>query len=325
MTPLREGLFNRRRKQYYWVHYRLTVAPRKASRRQRRTRYPIVKLISYQLDRGPRVAALRGNDIIDIQDADLNLPSCAKILLAQGPEAIGRAERAIVAGSPVAGPVTRLPPIPSPEKIICIGLNYADHARETKATVPSCPVVFNKFPTALLPHEGTVRLPRLSTQVDYEAELVLVIGRGGRHIPRSEARGHIAAYTCGNDVSARDWQKNKPGGQWLSGKSFDTFAPCGPWMVTGDEIPEPGHLGVRLRLNGQVMQDSNTVELIFPAEELVSYISGFCTLKPGDLIYTGTPGGVGMGRQPPVYLKPGDVTEVEIERIGVLRNRFEAE
>ncbi len=225
----------------------------------------------------------------------------------------------------MAGPVTRLPPIPSPEKIICIGLNYADHARETKATVPSCPVVFNKFPTALLPHEGTVRLPRLSTQVDYEAELVLVIGRGGRHIPRSEARGHIAAYTCGNDVSARDWQKNKPGGQWLSGKSFDTFAPCGPWMVTGDEIPEPGHLGVRLRLNGQVMQDSNTVELIFPAEELVSYISGFCTLKPGDLIYTGTPGGVGMGRQPPVYLKPGDVTEVEIERIGVLRNRFEAE
>ena len=154
---------------------------------------------------------------------------------------------------------------------------------------------------------------------------MLVIGRGGRHISESDARGHIAAYTCGNDVSARDWQKNKPGGQWLAGKSFDTFAPCGPWMVTADEIPDPGKLGIQLRLNGQVMQDSNTAELIFPVDQLVSYISQFCTLHPGDLIYTGTPSGVGMGRQPPVYLKPGDVTEVEIERIGVLRNRFEGE
>ena len=226
---------------------------------------------------------------------------------------------------PVVGPFTLLPPIPSPEKIICIGLNYADHARETKATIPECPVVFNKFPTALLAHEGTVRLPRSSQQVDYEAELVLVIGRGGRHIAPADARGHIAAYTCGNDVSARDWQKHKPGGQWLAGKSFDTFAPCGPWMVTADEIPEPGKLAIKLRLNGQVMQDSNTAELIFPVDELVSYVSSFCTLHPGDLIYTGTPSGVGMGRTPPIYLKPGDVTEVEIERIGALRNRFEAE
>ena len=204
-------------------------------------------------------------------------------------------------------------------------MNYADHARETKAAIPSCPVVFNKFATALLPHEGTVRLPRESQQVDYEAELVLVIGRTGRHIAESDARGHIAAYTCGNDVSARDWQKDKPGGQWLSGKSFDTFAPCGPWMVTADEIPDPGKLGIQLRLNGQVMQDSNTRELIFSVDQLVSYISQFCTLHPGDLIYTGTPSGVGMGRNPPVYLKPGDVTEVEIEGIGVLRNRFEGE
>ena len=225
-----------------------------------------MKLISYQNDRGPRIAALRGNEIIDLHDADPALPSCPKALLAQGPEAIGRAEKALAAGRPVTAPVTWLPPIPSPEKIICIGLNYADHARETKAAVPSCPVVFNKFPTALLPHEGTVRLPRASEQVDYEAELVLVIGRGGRHIPQDEARSHIAAYTCGNDVSARDWQRNKPGGQWLSGKSFDTFAPCGPWMVTADEIPEPGKLAIKLRLNGQVMQDSNTAELIFPVE-----------------------------------------------------------
>jgi len=284
-----------------------------------------MKLMCYQDDRGPRIAGLRGSEIIDLHDADPALPSCPKAFLAQGPDTIGRAERALANGRPATAPVTWLPPIPSPEKIICIGLNYADHARETKAAVPPCPVVFSKFPTALLPHEGTVRLPRASTQVDYEAELVLVIGRGGRYIPLSGARSHIAAYTCGNDVSARDWQKNKPGGQWLSGKSFDTFAPCGPWMVTADEIPEPGKLAITLRLNGQVMQDSNTAELIFPVDELVSYLSQFCTLHPGDLIFSGTPGGVGMGRQPPVYLKPGDVTEVEIERIGILRNRFEAE
>ena len=284
-----------------------------------------MRLIAYQTDRGPRVAGLRGEEIIDLHDADPSLPSCPKALLAQGPEAIARAENALAAGKPVTGPVTWLPPIPSPEKIICIGLNYADHARETKAAVPPCPVVFNKLPTTLLPHEGIVRLPRVSEQVDYEAELVLVIGRRGRYISESEARTYIAAYTCGNDVSARDWQKNKPGGQWFSGKSFDTFAPCGPWMVTADEISEPGKLAIRLRLNGQVMQKSNTAELIFSVDHLVSYISQFCTLNPGDLIFTGTPGGVGMGRQPPGYIKPGDVTEVEIERIGVLRNRFEAE
>ena len=284
-----------------------------------------MKLISYQADRGPRIAALRGDEIIDLHDADPALPSCPKAFLAQGPEAIARAEKALSSGQPVTAPLAWLPPVPSPEKIICIGLNYADHARETQAAVPQCPVVFNKFPTALLPHEAAVRLPRVSEQVDYEAELVLVIGRRGRYIPQGAARGHIAAYTCGNDVSARDWQRYKPGGQWLSGKSFDTFAPCGPWMVTADEIPQPGKLGIKLRLNGQVMQDSNTAELIFSVDELVSYVSQFCTLNPGDLIFSGTPGGVGMGRQPPVYLKPGDVTEVEIERIGVLRNRFEAE
>jgi 2-keto-4-pentenoate hydratase/2-oxohepta-3-ene-1,7-dioic acid hydratase in catechol pathway len=284
-----------------------------------------MRLISYQSDRGPRIAALRDNEIIDLHDADSTLPSCPKALLALEPEAISRAEKAVMAGRPVTAPVKRLPPIPSPEKVICIGLNYADHARETSAALPPYPVVFNKFPTALLPHEEAVHLPKASEQVDYEAELVVVIGRGGRHIPQNEARGHVAAYTCGNDVSARDWQLNKPGRQWLAGKSFDGFAPCGPWMVTADEIAEPGSLDIQLRLNGQVMQHSNTAELIFPVDQLVSYISQFCTLNPGDLIFTGTPGGVGMGRQPPVYLKPGDVTEVEIERIGVLRNRFEAE
>jgi 2-keto-4-pentenoate hydratase/2-oxohepta-3-ene-1,7-dioic acid hydratase in catechol pathway len=284
-----------------------------------------MKLISYQNGRGSRIAALRGQEVIDLNDADSALPSCPKAFLKGLPDVLGRAETALSAGKPVAQPLTWLPPVPSPEKIVCIGLNYADHARETNAAIPSCPVVFSKFATALLPHEGIVQLPKASKKVDYEAELVLVIGRSGRNIAESDARGHIAAYTCGNDVSARDWQKDKPGGQWLSGKSFDTFAPCGPWMVTADEIPEPGKLGIRLRLNSQVMQDSNTRELIFSVDHLVSYISQFCTLHPGDLIYTGTPSGVGMGRTPQVYLKPGDVTEVEIDGIGVLRNQYEAE
>jgi 2-keto-4-pentenoate hydratase/2-oxohepta-3-ene-1,7-dioic acid hydratase in catechol pathway len=284
-----------------------------------------MKLISYQNGRGPRIAGLRGQEVIDLGDADSTLPSCPKAFLKELPGALARAEKALAAGKPVAQPLTWLPPVPSPEKVICIGLNYADHARETNAAIPSCPVVFSKFVTALLPHGGVVRLPKASKKVDFEAELVLVIGRSGRNIAESEARNHIAAYTCGNDVSARDWQKDKPGGQWLSGKSFDTFAPCGPWMVTADEIPEPGKLDIRLHLNGQVMQDSNTRELIFSVDHLVSYVSQFCTLHSGDLIYTGTPNGVGAGRTPPVYLKPGDVTEVEIEGIGVLRNRFEAE
>jgi 2-keto-4-pentenoate hydratase/2-oxohepta-3-ene-1,7-dioic acid hydratase in catechol pathway len=168
-------------------------------------------------------------------------------------------------------------------------------------------------------------LPRVSQEVDYEAELVLVIGQGGRYIPPSEARRHIAAYCCGNDVSARDWQLRKPGGQWLLGKSFDSFAPFGPTLVTADEIPDPGHLAIELRLNGQVMQRSNTDQFIFGVDELVAYVSQVCTLVPGDLIFTGTPHGVGFARNPPVWLKPGDVVEVEIEKLGVLSNQVVAE
>jgi 2-keto-4-pentenoate hydratase/2-oxohepta-3-ene-1,7-dioic acid hydratase in catechol pathway len=156
--------------------------------------------------------------------------------------------------------------------------------------------------------------------VDYEAELVAVIGIGGRHIPREAALQHVAGYACGHDVSARDWQIQKPGGQWLLGKSFDSFAPFGPELVTADEVGDAGNLRICLRINGVTMQDSRTSQLIFGVAELVSYISGVCTLSPGDLIFTGTPPGVGSARKPPVYLKPGDTVEVEIENIGILRN-----
>jgi 2-keto-4-pentenoate hydratase/2-oxohepta-3-ene-1,7-dioic acid hydratase in catechol pathway len=285
-----------------------------------------MKLISYQSPSGPRVAAVRGDACVDLNRADPAVPACMKALLAQGNEGIQRAQRAMAEGKPLALAELHLTAaVSNPEKIICIGLNYRDHAKETGAKPPPEPVVFSKFPTAVCGDWQAIVLPRASQEVDYEAELVIVIGPGGRHIPKNQARQHIAAYCCGNDISARDWQIRKPGGQWLLGKSFDTFAPIGPGLTTADEVPSPGNLKIQLRLNGRVMQDSNTSQLIFPVEELISYVSGICTLSPGDLIFTGTPPGVGFARKPPVFLQPGDTVEVAIERLGVLRNPVVAE
>lgn len=285
-----------------------------------------MRLVTYQSSRGPRVAGVRAEGYVDLQDADPQLPSSLRELLAQGNDALRRAAQATQAGQALDPSTVRLlAPVPDPEKIFCIGLNYADHAAETGAKIPSEPVVFNKFLTALRAHEDDIVLPKVSSQVDYEAELVVVIGREGRYIPRESAMDYVAGYACGHDVSARDWQKGKPGNQWLLGKSFDSFAPLGPELVTADEVGDPGALEIELRLNGEVMQHSNTRQLIFPVDYLVAYLSQVATLKPGDLIYTGTPPGVGMARQPPVWLKDGDVVEIEIERIGRLRNRVVAE
>ncbi len=213
-----------------------------------------------------------------------------------------------------------LPPISDMEKVICIGTNYADHAREMGGQPPEIPVVFSKFPSAIIAADEKIELPAISQQVDFEAELVVVIGKPGRHITRENAMEHVFGYCCGNDISARDWQKGKPGGQWLLGKTFDTFAPLGPMLVTADEIADPHQLDIELRLNGKVMQSSNTRELIFRIDDLISHLSKFMTLKTGDLIFTGTPSGVGAGRTPPVFLKPGDQLEVEIEGLGTLKN-----
>ncbi len=211
-------------------------------------------------------------------------------------------------------------PVPNPQKVICIGLNYADHAAESGAAVPEEPVVFNKFPTALRGHMEPIELPSVSSQVDYEAELVAVIGRGGRNIPRATAMEHVAGFCCGHDVSARDWQLNRPGGQWLMGKTFDWFAPVGPELVTRDEVGDPSHLDIALRLNGETMQQSNTRQLIFDIPQLIAHLSTVCTLSPGDLLFTGTPPGVGVARKPPIFLQPGDVVEIEIEHVGTLKN-----
>jgi len=280
-----------------------------------------MRLVAYQSDRGPRVAGVRDGGYVDLNRADPQVPSGIKELLARGPAGLAGARAALEAGEATApGDLKLLPPIPRPEKVICVGVNYADHARESGMEPPAEPVIFSKFPSAVIADGDPIVLPRLSDTVDYEAELVVVIGLGGRHIPKDKAREHVAGYCCGNDVSARDWQLHKPAGQWLLGKTFDTFAPFGPALVTADEIGDPGNLGIRLRLNGQTMQDSNTDQLIFSVEELIAYVSGVCTLAPGDLIFTGTPPGVGMARKPPVLLKPGDTVEVEIDRLGVLRN-----
>jgi 2-keto-4-pentenoate hydratase/2-oxohepta-3-ene-1,7-dioic acid hydratase in catechol pathway len=285
-----------------------------------------MRLVTYQAPAGARVAAVRDDGLVDLNGADAGLPSCIKALLAQGPEGLARAKAAMRSASAIARDgVKLLPPIPGPQKVICVGANYADHARESGVRPPDEPILFSKFPTAVRADGDEIVLPAVSSEVDYEAELVVVIGVGGRHIPRAKAFEHVAAYACGNDVSARDWQLRKPGNQWLLGKSFDSFAPFGPELVTADEIPEPGNLQIQLRLNGQTMQHSSTRHFIFPIDVLIAYISQVCTLVPGDLIFTGTPEGVGFARKPPVFLKPGDEVEVEIERIGILRNRVVAE
>ena len=284
-----------------------------------------MKLVTYESDRGPRVAAVRDGQYVDLNDADGSLPSCPKALLGLGRSAIAKAEQAAASGTAIdPASVKLLAPVPEPQKVICVGLNYADHARESGAQPPPEPVLFCKFASAVCAHEDEVVLPPQSDQVDYEAELVVVIGTGGHNIPRAQALDHVGGYCPGHDVSARDWQLGKPGGQWLMGKTFDTFAPFGPHLVTADEIPDPHNLAISLRLNGETMQNSRTDQFIFKIDELIEYISSVCTLKPGDIIFTGTPGGVGMARKPPVFLKPGDVAEVDIDNLGVLKNSFVA-
>jgi 2-keto-4-pentenoate hydratase/2-oxohepta-3-ene-1,7-dioic acid hydratase in catechol pathway len=276
---------------------------------------------------GPRACGVVNGEYVDVNAADPEMPATVRDLLELGPDWQRRAWSALTRGPVRHDPrhVALLAPIPDPQKIICIGLNYRDHAAESGVPAPPEPVLFSKYPSALIGHGAEIVLPKVSEQVDYEAELVVAIGRRGRHIPRERALDYVGGYAVGHDVSARDWQLNKPGKQWMAGKTFDTFAPVGPQLVTPDEIPDPQNLGIRLRLNGQTMQDSNTSQLIFGVAELIAYLSQVFTLEPGDLIFTGTPPGVGMARKPPVWLKPGDTVEVDIDHLGTLRNPVVAE
>jgi 2-keto-4-pentenoate hydratase/2-oxohepta-3-ene-1,7-dioic acid hydratase in catechol pathway len=210
-----------------------------------------------------------------------------------------------------------------PAAILCIGLNYRQHAVETGIKIPEYPVLFMKNPAAVTHPGDPIIMPRacLNTpQVDYEAELVAIIGKPARDVPAARALDYVLGYTAGNDVSARWWQKHAGASQWIRGKSFDTFCPLGPELVTADEIPDPQNLRLRCILNNEVMQDGHTSDMIFSVPELIQFLSEGTTLLPGTIILTGTPSGVGFVRQPPVYLKPGDVATIEIEHIGMLTN-----
>jgi 2-keto-4-pentenoate hydratase/2-oxohepta-3-ene-1,7-dioic acid hydratase in catechol pathway len=211
----------------------------------------------------------------------------------------------------------------SPLQILCIGLNYRQHAVETGARIPERPILFFKSLNSVQNPLDPIEIPRRlgSSEVDYECELAVVIGRAGKNIPRSRALQHVLGYTCANDVSARDHQLRLGGGQWSRGKSFDTFAPLGPRLVTADEIPDPQQLRIRTHLNGETVQDSNTADMIFDIPALIEYLSGSTTLLPGTVILTGTPQGVGMARKPsPRWLAAGDTVSIEIEGIGTLTN-----
>jgi 2-keto-4-pentenoate hydratase/2-oxohepta-3-ene-1,7-dioic acid hydratase in catechol pathway len=209
-----------------------------------------------------------------------------------------------------------------PTAILCIGLNYKFHAEEANAAVPPYPVVFMKLPSALQHPEEPILLPThlKSDAVDYECELAVVIGKAAKNVSKENAPSYVIGYTCANDVSARDWQKSGGGGQWCRGKTFDTFCPLGPVLVTTDEIPNPNNLSIKTVLNGQTMQDWNTSDMIFDVPSLIEFLSGSTTLMPGTVILTGTPHGVGMARNPPVWLHDGDSVTVEIEKIGRLTN-----
>ncbi|MPZ17711.1 MAG: DUF2437 domain-containing protein [Luteitalea sp.] len=209
-----------------------------------------------------------------------------------------------------------------PPMIWCIGLNYTQHAQETGGKVPAQPILFAKGPNALQHPGDPIELPRVaaSAEVDYECELAVVIGRRCKNVPKDKALDYVLGYTCANDVSARDWQIKRGGGQWCRGKTFDTFAPLGPTLVTTDEIPDPQALGIRTTLNGETMQDSNTSDMIFDVATLVSFLSESSTLLPGTVVLTGTPQGVGMARTPPRWLQPGDQVTVAIDGIGELSN-----
>ena len=223
-------------------------------------------------------------------------------------------------GEPVVAAI-RLAPL-APVAILCTGLNYRQHAEETHAPIPQFPVLFMKSPAALQHPGGPILLPRFlrSDKVDFECELAVVIGRECRNVRRREALNYVAGYTCANDVSARDWQKEGGGSQWCRGKTFDTFAPLGPCLVTPDELPNPQTLRIRTLVNGEVLQDSSTADMIFDVATLIEFYSGSTTLLPGTVILTGTPAGVGMARTPPRFLQSGDEVTVEIEGIGSLTN-----
>ncbi|MEJ9229752.1 fumarylacetoacetate hydrolase family protein [Peribacillus butanolivorans] len=287
-----------------------------------------MKIASFSVKSEHHIGIVQDDQIISLTALGPDdFPACMKTFIERGSELRKRAEQLIEQrGNDDAkfslSEVKFLPPIAQPEKIICVGLNYIDHCKETGMEPPASPVIFSKYANAIVGHNDVIEIPINSKEVDFEAELAIVIGKKAKNVSEEEANDYVFGYTIMNDISARDFQFQD--GQWSRGKTADTFAPIGPVVVTHDEVGDPHELAISLELNGEMMQDSNTSNLIFTVPQIISYLSQSMTLKPGDLIATGTPPGVGMGRNPKVWLKNGDRMNVSIERIGTLSNHVKA-
>ncbi|KON69559.1 fumarylacetoacetate hydrolase [Peribacillus butanolivorans] len=287
-----------------------------------------MKIASFSVKSDHHIGIVQDGQIISLTALDPDdFPACMKTFIERGSELRKRAEQLIEQrGNDDAkfslSEVKFLPPIAQPEKIICVGLNYIDHCKETGMEPPASPVIFSKYANAIVGHNDVIEIPINSKEVDFEAELAIVIGKKAKNVSEEEANDYVFGYTIMNDISARDLQFQD--GQWSRGKTADTFAPIGPVVVTHDEVGDPHELAISLELNGEMMQDSNTSNLIFTVPQIISFLSQSMTLKPGDLIATGTPPGVGMGRNPKVWLKNGDRMNVSIERIGTLSNHVKA-
>ncbi len=293
-----------------------------------------MKLLTFERDGEMRAGVLIEDQVIDLaaaQQAHTGAPPTltgVREIIEAGPATWARLAADLkhtdfsafawpLKGLKLAAPVT-------PSKVVAIGQNYADHVKEQGGKLPERPIVFAKFPTTIIGPEDEIRWePALSDKIDWEAELAVVIGRTARQVAAADAYDYVFGYTCANDVTARDIQRDD--GQWVRGKSLDTFCPLGPWIVTRDEIPEPHGLRIRCRVNGETVQDSHTDQLIFDIPTLIEFLSRSFTLLPGDIILTGTPPGVGHFRNPPRYLQDGDTVEIQVERIGVLRNTCRTE
>ncbi|ATF90015.1 MULTISPECIES: fumarylacetoacetate hydrolase family protein [Burkholderia] len=285
-----------------------------------------MKLVTFRSGDTTRLGVIDGNDVVDLNQADASVPANLRAALMSGIDLNAAARRAIASGEhrvPFAS-IKLAPVVPDPGKIVCLGHNFYDHAKEGGNLKPVYPLIFFRGASSLIAHEDPVIRPRVSEKLDYEAELMIVIGKRARHVKRDDALEYVYGYACFNDVSVRDYQKRTS--QWTIGKNFDGTGSFGPWLVTADELP-PGAEGLKLRLvlNGQVMQQASTADMIWGVAETIELLSECMTLEPGDVVAMGTPAGVGWARDPSVWLRQGDRVEVDIERVGRLQNTVQDE